>query len=425
MMIFRQKVALRIGSISILLACVSSPLAWWVSCEKAEEGLVSFAMEEAHRVVLHQQAFHASSGDAKQRAEAASGTLAGGLFEIAEIYDAEGLKIAEAMTVDGANLEKELPPHPRPKYKRSFYESITLPGDRWVLRVFVPLLEKEDSLQGYFEGVRLIPPWQRRQMVVDAMVQALMVGLASLICGSVLYPVVIRLSSENEKKAKEILEAQMSMLEALGRAIARRDSDTGAHNYRVAWMATKLAEAVGLHGIQMQALIAGSFLHDVGKIGIPDAILLKPGKLTAEEMDVMRTHVHIGEEIVSGAGWLHGAKAVVSGHHEKWNGSGYPRTLVGESIPLAARIFAVADVFDALCSKRPYKLPVSFEKALEIIQHDAGSHFDPDLIRAFSGIARQLYDTCIHASEETVRGLLQFTLSRYFGLGSDPLAGRN
>jgi HD-GYP domain-containing protein (c-di-GMP phosphodiesterase class II) len=147
------------------------------------------------------------------------------------------------------------------------------------------------------------------------------------------------------------------MMEALGRAIAKRDSDTGAHNYRVAWIAARIAERLGLSGSAMQALIAGSFLHDVGKIGIPDAILLKPGRLDEQEMDTMRTHVAQGEEIVTGMGWLDGAQAVVAAHHEKWNGSGYPRGLAGEAIPLAARIFAVADVFDALCSKRPYKEP--------------------------------------------------------------------
>lgn len=106
------------------------------------------------------------------------------------------------------------------------------------------------------------------------------------------------------------------MMESLGRAIAKRDSDTGAHNYRVAWIAAGIAEAMGLSGSAMQALIAGSFLHDVGKIGIPDAILLKPGKLDENEFVIMRTHVEQGEQIVTGMGWLDGANAVVAGHHE-------------------------------------------------------------------------------------------------------------
>src|SRR4030065_1665149 len=103
----------------------------------------------------------------------------------------------------------------------------------------------------------------------------------------------------------------------------------------------------------MESLIAGSFLHDVGKIGIPDYILLKPGKLDADELNTMRTHVQQGEEIVTGIGWLDGASAVVAGHHEKWDGSGYPRRLSGQDIPLAGRGFSVAGVFEGLCSRRP------------------------------------------------------------------------
>jgi HD-GYP domain-containing protein (c-di-GMP phosphodiesterase class II) len=149
-------------------------------------------------------------------------------------------------------------------------------------------------ITGYFEGVRVVPEWQRTQILSSAMTVALMVGLASLLCGAVLYPVVVRLSADNERKTREVLDSHIAMMEALGRAIAKRDSDTGAHNYRVAWIAAGIGEKLGISGDEMQALIAGSFLHDVGKIGIPDAILLKPGKLDDAEMNVMRTHVNQG-----------------------------------------------------------------------------------------------------------------------------------
>lgn len=117
--------------------------------------------------------------------------------------------------------------------------------------------------------------------------------------------------------AREVLDSHLAMKEALGRAIAKRDSDTGGHNYRVAWIAARIGEGMKPGGDEMQALIAGSFLHDVGKIGIPDAILLKPGRLDDGEMAVMRSHVALGEEIVAGIGWLEGAGEVVAGHHEK------------------------------------------------------------------------------------------------------------
>lgn len=287
-----------------------------------------------------------------------------------------------------------------------------------MLRVFVPLYASRDDasglITGYFEGVRVVPDWQHREILSTALITALMVSLAALLSGAVIYPVVVHLSTDNERKAREVLDSHISMMEALGRAIAKRDSDTGAHNYRVAWIAARIAERLGLSGSAMQALIAGSFLHDVGKIGIPDAILLKPGKLDAQEMDTMRTHVAQGEEVVTGMGWLDGAQAVVAAHHEKWDGSGYPRGLAGEAIPLAARIFAVADVFDALCSKRPYKEPMTFDATMAILERDTGSHFDPAVMAAFLPMAREIYERLSGSSEADARQLLEERIRVHF-----------
>ncbi len=202
---------------------------------------------------------------------------------------------------------------------------------------------------------------------------------------------MIRLFRENQIKTTKILESHISLMESLGRSVAKRDSDTGDHNYRVAWYASKLGAAMGLNNEALESLIAGSFLHDVGKIGIGDAILLKPGKLTDSEMDIMRTHVTIGEEIVSGIDWLKGAAEVVAGHHEKWDGTGYPRQLSQTAIPLSARIFAVVDVFDALTSDRPYKKAFSLETALGIIKESTGTHFDPTVVGVFTDMAEELY----------------------------------
>jgi HD-GYP domain-containing protein (c-di-GMP phosphodiesterase class II) len=242
-----------------------------------------------------------------------------------------------------------------------------------------------------------------------------MVSLSSMLCGLALYPVVVHLSSDNERKTREVLDSHLSMMEALGRAIAKRDSDTGAHNYRVAWMATCIAEKLDLSGARMQALIAGSFLHDVGKIGIPDAILLKPGGLSDSEFSIMRSHVQQGEEIVVGMGWLDGASAVVSGHHEKWDGSGYPRGISGNDISLEARIFAIADVFDALCSKRPYKEPKGFEEAISILSRGSGSHFDPGVLAVFLPMAREIFNRLEQSSEDDVRLLLTERVRHHFG----------
>ncbi|MGE5471009.1 MAG: HD-GYP domain-containing protein [Bacteroidota bacterium] len=413
---FNRRTATRIAVASVLLAAIASPVAWFVAQESTEEATVSLAIEESRRLLQHFGASELDGPEAVQHAEQAARTFAGGLFDIAEIYDRRGQKLAEAMTADGEEIESLLPRHGAPNESIAAYESLRLADGRWVMRIFVPLqgADGRDKLTGFFEGVRIVPEWQRDQMFANALTSALMVGLAALLCGVVIYPVVVRLSAENEKKAREVLDSHISMMEALGRAIAKRDSDTGAHNYRVAWISARIAEKMGIGDAAMQSLIAGSFLHDVGKIGIPDAILLKPGKLDEQEFEQMRTHVALGEEIVCGIGWLDGASAVVAGHHEKWNGAGYPRQLKGEAIPLAARIFAVADVFDALCSRRPYKEPLPFDEAMRILERDTGSHFDPAVMACFRPVAREIYLTLADCSEEQTRNLLEERVHLHF-----------
>lgn len=415
MMSFKRQIAFGIGSVSVVLAGLSVPPVWWLARENAEGSIVSMALEESRRL-LHHEAFRPEGSQAQQHAQAAARALVGGLFDIAEIYAADGVRLAEEMTATGSELEKDIAPHGPPAYQFPFYESQRLPRDRWVLRVFVPLRGDNQAITGYLEGVRLVPDWQRKQMRAEALRVALLVALAALLCGVALYPVMIRLFADNQRKTREVLESHISMMEALGRAIARRDSDTGAHNYRVAWIAATLGEAVGLHGSRMQELIAGSFLHDVGKIGIPDAILLKPGRLNEDEMVVMRTHVGMGEDIVIGAGWLEGGRAVVAGHHEKWDGTGYPRGLAGEDIPLVARIFALVDVFDALCARRPYKEPMSLDAALQVLTEGAGKHFDPHLVKVFAGLTQHIHRTIVNTSEDEARALLEIMVRKHFGL---------
>ena len=412
---FQRKTAGRIAAVTLLMAACASPLAWLVSRENAEQEVVAFAQEESQRVLMVQGSLQLDGPAALLQAQKAAQLLTGGLFEIAEIYDTQGRKLAESVTEAGEVLEKQLPGHGVPQYTKPFYENLTLPHGEWALRVFVPLrVTATGPINGYFEGVRIIPAWQNRQISSDVFIVSLMVCLASLICGAVIYPVVVHLVKENEHKAQQVLESHIAMMEALGRAIAKRDSDTGAHNYRVAWLAARTAEALKLEGSAMQSLIAGSFLHDAGKIGIPDAILLKPGRLDEAEMTIMRTHVEQGEDIVSGAGWLDGARDVVGGHHEKWDGSGYPRGLSGEGIPLSARIFAVADVFDALSSRRPYKGPMPFEQVMGILQEGRGSHFDPTVLDLFTHMAPSLHQALQGLDEVATRKLMTDMVHRHF-----------
>jgi len=220
---------------------------------------------------------------------------------------------------------------------------------------------------------------------------ALGIGIV-LATAALIYPIVTRLMGRLEVLSLSLLDANLETLGVVGSAIAKRDSDTDAHNFRVTVYAASIGEAAGLGGAEMRALLKGAFLHDVGKLGIRDAILLKPGRLDAAEFGEMKHHVGYGLEIIDRSAWLRDATPVVGHHHEKWDGSGYGSGLRGEEIPLAARIFAVADVFDALTSRRPYKEPLSFEEAMAILEQGRGSHFDSSVLDLFAGMARGLHE---------------------------------
>jgi HD-GYP domain-containing protein (c-di-GMP phosphodiesterase class II) len=171
----------------------------------------------------------------------------------------------------------------------------------------------------------------------------------------------------------------------------------------------------------MCTLIKGAFLHDVGKIGIPDNVLLKPDKLDDQEFSVMKTHVEKGIDIVKRSSWLRDAISVVGYHHEKYAGGGYPHDLQGGNIPVIARIFAIADVFDALTSERPYKKPLGFEAAMKILDQGRGKHFDPDILDSFHTIARALYDRYSGHERDDLRQELVSLVEKCFSSGLEAL----
>lgn len=182
----------------------------------------------------------------------------------------------------------------------------------------------------------------------------------------------------------ELEEARANAIRSLGVASEYRDNETGWHITRMTNFALAIAKALGLPQEQRELLHIAAPMHDVGKIGIADAVLLKPGKLTPEEFEVMKTHTDIGVTILTGNDALMAAARDIAGaHHERWDGTGYPKGLAGEAIPLLARICAVADVFDALTSVRPYKKAWSVQEATDWIISQSGKHFAPDAVRAF------------------------------------------
>ncbi len=172
-------------------------------------------------------------------------------------------------------------------------------------------------------------------------------------------------------------------LAALGGALELRDIETQGHSRRVTHYCLEMARAIHCSHEDLRAIARGSFLHDLGKIGIPDAILLKPDSLTPEETILMHTHVRIGYELVCRIAFLTPAAQIVLTHHERWDGTGYPQGLRGKEIPVGARIFAIADALDAITSDRPYRAAASIEAARDEVERESGHQFDPELVQVF------------------------------------------
>ncbi len=192
-----------------------------------------------------------------------------------------------------------------------------------------------------------------------------------------------RLFEDLQRSNLELSKAYEATIEGWSRALDMRDKETEGHTQRVTEMVLELAELFGVNQPDLVHIRRGAILHDIGKMGIPDRILLKPGPLTEEEWKIMRNHPQYAYEMLSSIEYLRSALDIPYCHHEKWDGSGYPRGLKGEQIPLAARLFAVVDVYDALTSDRPYRKAWPHQAALDFIGEQSGKHFDPDVVKLF------------------------------------------
>jgi putative two-component system response regulator len=192
---------------------------------------------------------------------------------------------------------------------------------------------------------------------------------------------IINLKAVNQ----ELHEAYIDTINRLVIATEYKDENTGGHIVRIGGYSALIAKKLGMRGEEIQNILYAAPMHDVGKVGVPDSVLLKSGKLTDEEFDLMKMHTTIGAKILANSKsvTLQVAEQIALFHHEKWNGKGYPQGLSGHNIPQAARIVSLADVFDVLVSKRPYKSPYPIKVILEIIRKERGRHFDPDVVDVF------------------------------------------
>ncbi len=207
------------------------------------------------------------------------------------------------------------------------------------------------------------------------------------------------LETEVAKRTRELAEAfrmlrraSLDTINRLSAAAEYRDEDTGGHIVRIGLCAASIASKMGLDADAVERIRYAAPMHDIGKIGIPDRILLKPGKLDPDEWEIMKQHTVIGAEILadSECRFIQAGQRIALTHHEKWDGSGYPEGLAGSGIPIEGRITAIADVFDALTTRRPYKEAFSREKALRIVADGRGTHFDPDVTDAFFELKEEI-----------------------------------
>ncbi|MEG3637828.1 HD domain-containing phosphohydrolase [Magnetococcus sp. PR-3] len=197
-----------------------------------------------------------------------------------------------------------------------------------------------------------------------------------------------------KNRTKELLDTRLEIIRRLGRAAEFKDNETGMHVIRMSHYTRLMADSLNISDAWTDLVFNAAPMHDIGKIGIPDKVLLKPGKLDDEEWAIMRRHPEYGAAIIGehDSELMNMSKEISLSHHEKWDGTGYPKGIKGEDISLAGRIVAIADVFDALTSERPYKKAWSVEKAVQIIDEGAGSHFDPSLTPVFHEVLPEVLE---------------------------------
>jgi len=237
---------------------------------------------------------------------------------------------------------------------------------------------------------------------------------------------VARRTQELDGALRSLGEAYRTTLKALTSALEARDSETHGHSERVVNFSLRLGRELGLDAEQMRSLEFGSLLHDIGKIGVPDAILRKPARLSESEWVKMREHPLHGQKILRGIKFLEGAARVVAQHHEKWDGSGYPLGLRGEEIDLNARIFAVADAFDAITSDRVYRKGRGYDEALAELEAYCGRQFDPEVVAAFRRVPREEWDEIrrlsLEARERLATAQRVETVANHLYAGSGSIA---
>ena len=404
----RKRVLQRLLAGWLLLSLTIGSAVFYLEMMKVDKFVAGLALEESGFFVSILQRPGVQTAGSLER----NALLARHFVSIA-LYDKTGRQVVFESDAKDQGISNELRNHPFSAVESTRYRTFRSRG-RLYMRIALPIRDDHAATIGYFDGIYRVDDSTFRNIELDIAGTLLLVVAVCLITAIMLYPIILSLNSELIKLSSDLLKGNIELMDVLGCAIAKRDSDTNAHNYRVTIYAIRLAESLRLENGQIRNLIAGAFLRDVGKIGIPDRILLKPDSLDEAEFGIMRSHVRLGLDIIERSGWLKGARDVVECHHEQYDGSGYMKGLKGKEIPLNARIFTVVDVFDALTSRRPYKDPIGFPETLDMMMQERGKRFDPEILDTFSRIAFGLYQEISDAEESRLEEMLNGLIVRHF-----------
>ena len=416
----RWMLGIRLGLAATVVALLAGGVAYSVETYRAEQAALEQATRSAQHFATPAMQMIVSAGRLDGHDELER-LLDKSRFVGLQVFDGDGDQVYENWGNSTVSLIDVLRAQTltRPGGDRIHRTWIEV-GSEHLIHVVVPISAGDDRLVGYVRTVSRLDAESvqtQRNQVRTGVLTAIGAVVATAL---VLYPLMLAMLRRSTDLSRSLLDSNLSLIRSLGNAVAKKDSGTDAHNYRVTLYAIGLAEALKVSAEDISHLVAGAFLHDVGKIGIPDSILLKGGSLTPAELQVMQTHPVLGTEIVTGNPWLQEAAVIIQHHHERLDGKGYPDGLRGEEIPLIARIFAVVDVFDALTSERSYKSPMGFDEAMQIILRESGSHFDSSIVAAFRDIAPALYATITRADPNELQRRLNEALLRYFKLGVLP-----
>ncbi|MDH5654477.1 MAG: HD-GYP domain-containing protein [Spirochaetia bacterium] len=417
--IYRKTAVVIIGA-GILLSILSGAAAGLIELEWTDHTVMELALKESEYLRSSFERYFRNPESQTRTAleKELNRRLNQNDFIFFEIYNADKKKLIELSLPDIEQITAELEEkvHPFPEKNQTDYAWVYHEGQLY-LKFILPLQDSSGELSGYFEGIYHIKK-NKTEEIINSMILSVFITFASVFLSSLaLYPFILILNKNLIRTSRDLLDANISTLNSLGSSIARRDSTTNSHNYRVTIYSVRLAEKMRFTDAQIRSVIKGAFLHDVGKLGVPDSILLKEGKLNKKEFDIMKNHVRYGLEIIQNNPWLKDAHDVVAHHHERYDGKGYPDGLRRKQISPEARVFAVADVFDALTSERPYKNAVSPKQSIRIMQKEKGKHFDPEMLNAFIQIMNPLHSNILSfTSDEKLERILSNLIARYFKL---------